>query len=303
VAIYFPNSELYEDPLSGAQSYTGIANRFAAVSLWDDFMAYHYAGRKFSLGDSGAVIPSSGQVRSPATGGIAVSAVQASSTEVGPGDVVTLTADISGENIGYIYLFVGYYDAGSNSIFVADQDFLESAESRTVDGVYYPDWGEGDFTLRFQWEPIVFAISDGTAVVPALFKPEDYGRSYEEAIYAVDGLYTFADDGAQLRARLLFIDGVMRQAFGFTGESEAGAPREITPVVGDKFTVVNEWLDLDGGGQVTGRSLVGGATLTFGSQMLTWETLDAAAGDYVVGFVVEDLDGNQQEALTPVSVT
>ena len=95
----------------------------------------------------------------------------------------------------------------------------------------------------------------------------------------------------------------MRQAFAFTGESEASAPREITPVAGDSFTLVDEWLDLNSSGQVTGRSLVEGASLTFGSQMFTWETLDAAAGDYVVGFVVEDLDGNQQEALAAITVT
>ncbi|MCK9356946.1 MAG: clostripain-related cysteine peptidase [Dehalococcoidia bacterium] len=303
VAIYFPNSELYGNPLSGAQSYTAIANRFAVTSLWDDFMAFHYSGRKFSRGDAQLVVPSSSSVQSPAAGGIRVSALDASSLEVAPGGTVTLTADISGENIGHIYLFVGYYDQSSNSIFVADQDYLESAESRLVDGVYYPDWGEGDFTLRFEWEPVVFGMSDGGTLVPSLFKPEDYGRAAEEAIYAVDGIYTFADSGERLQARLLFIDGVMRQVFGFTGESEASAPREITPVSGDRFTVMEEWLDLNSSGQVTGRSLEEGTILTFGSQMFTWETMDAAAGDYVVGFVVEDLDGNQQQALLQIAVT
>ena len=82
-----------------------------------------------------------------------------------------------GENIGHIYLFVGYFDRASNSVFVADQDYLESSVTRQVDGVYYPDWGDGDFTLTFDWEPVVFAISDGESIVPALFRPEDYGRS------------------------------------------------------------------------------------------------------------------------------
>ena len=35
-----------------------------------------------------------------------------------------------------------------------------------------------------------------------------------------------------------------------------------------------------------------GGTLTFGDQMFTWVELDAAQGEYVVGFIVEDLDGN-----------
>jgi hypothetical protein len=33
-----------------------------------------------------------------------------------------------------------------------------------------------------------------------------------------------------------------------------------------------------------------------------WEDLDAAAGEYIVGFVVEDLDGNAYEAFSAVAV-
>ncbi len=94
----------------------------------------------------------------------------------------------------------------------------------------------------------------------------------------------------------------MRQAFGFTGESEASAPREIIPKAGDEFTVLERWLDLDSSGQVSGDAFQEGKTLTFGQRMFTWKTLDAAAGDYAVGFVVEDLDGNQQQALTRITV-
>jgi len=302
VAIYFPNSQLYQNSITGAESYTAIASRFAGKSLWDDFLAYHYSGRKFADSDTGAVVPASGSVRAPAAGGISVSPVAASDTEAAPGQPVTLSADISGDNIGHIYLFVGFYDQASNSIFVADQDYLESSKIRQVNGVYYPDWGQGDFTLEFVWEPVVFAISDGTTSVPALFKPEDYGRNAEEATYTVDGIYTFADSGQHLEARLYFINGVMRQVFGFTGESEASAPREITPSAGDRFTVREEWLDLDSNGQVSATVFQDGSTLTFGAQMFTWETLDAAAGDYALGFVVADLDGNQQQALTGITV-
>ena len=83
-----------------------------------------------------------------------------------------LSVDVSGENIGYAYLFVGFYDQASNSIFVADMDFLESPDTRQVNGVYYPDWGEvNEFTLEFEWEPVVFAIDDGQQRVTALFQP------------------------------------------------------------------------------------------------------------------------------------
>jgi hypothetical protein len=45
-----------------------------------------------------------------------------------------------------------------------------------------------------------------------------------------------------------------------------------------------------------------GQTLTFGDQMFTWEDLDAAAGEYIVGFIVEDLDGKAYPVFTQVTV-
>ncbi len=303
ISIYFPNSQLYQNPITGAQSYTAIAERFAGASLWDDFLAYHYANQSFAETDARPVVPPSSAVRSPATGGISISGLTASATAVGVGETVTLQADIGGANIGHIYLSVGFYDQAGSSICVVDQDFLETSATRQVDGVYYPDWGQGEFALTFDWEPVVWAISDGETTAEALFQCQDYGRTPEEAVYAVDGIYTFGASGERLTARLYFIDGVMRQAYGFTGESAASAPREITPAPGDRFTVLEQWLDLDGSGRVTGTSTEEGETLTFGQEMFTMKTLDAAAGQYVVGFVVEDLDGQRQEAFTPVSVT
>ncbi|MBN1152535.1 MAG: hypothetical protein JXA58_04925 [Dehalococcoidia bacterium] len=302
IAVYYPNSQLYQNSLTGAQSYTALADRFAATSLWDDFLAYHYTGQEFALGGTNAVVPSSSLIRAPAAGAFTVSALQASRGEVAPGEVVTLSADISGENIGHIYLFAGYFDRTTNSVYLADQDYLEAGETRQVNGVYYPYWGEGDFTLTFDWEPVIFAMSDGGTNVPALFHPVDYGQTWEEAIYAVDGTYTFAASGEQLDAQAYFVNGVMRQVFGFTGASEAAAPREITPSPGDSFNVWEEWLDLNTSGEVVSRALQPGSTLTFGNQMFTWETLDAAVGEYVVGFIVEDLDGNRQEAFTLIDV-
>jgi hypothetical protein len=293
---------LYQNSLTGAQSYTALAGSFAVSSLWDDFLAFHYTGQRFSPGSSNAVVPSGGLIKTPAGGDFSVSEVRASRSEVSPGEIVTLSADLSGANIGHIYLFVGYYDRSSNSIFVADQDYLEAEQTRQVDGVYYPDWGEGDFTLTFDWEPVVFAVNDGRSLVTSLFRPVDYGRVWEEAIYSVDGLYTFSGSGEQVDARAYFVNGVMRQVFGFTGATEASAPREITPSSGDTFTVWEEWMDLNTSGQATGTALERGSTLTFSNQMFTWETLDAAPGEYVVGFIVEDLDGNRQEAFTLINV-
>jgi hypothetical protein len=186
---------------------------------------------------------------------------------------------------------------------IADQDYIESPDTRLADGVYYPDWGEGEFTLEFSWEPIVFAINDGDNLVTALFKPESYGRTAAEAVYTVDGIYTFAQDNQQIYARLYFSNSKLQKVVAFSGSYENSAPHEITPAAGDQFTVTENWLDLDSSGRVIARATQQGGTVTFGNNTLGWESVDAAAGSYMVGFVVSDLDGEQQQSLAEINVS
>jgi hypothetical protein len=307
VSVYFPNSQLYGSPITGAQSYTAVARRFSEVSLWDDFLGFHYTGRAFEPATQNLVVPDRA-ISAPGAGQIEVSPVQFSSDTAAPGRPVLLSADIRGDTVGYVYLFVGFYDQASNSIWVADTDYLESDRTREVNGVYYPDWGDGsstgesEFTMEFEWEPVVFAIDDGTQSVLALFAPESYGRSFEEAVYTVDGIYTYADGGETRHARLYFRNGSLRQVYGFTDDGGTGAPREIIPQPGDRFTILETWMDLDSQGNVVRKDTQEGGTLTFGDDMFAWRDLDAAAGPYIVGFVVEDLDGNTREVFGQVTV-
>ena len=168
--------------------------------------------------------------------------------------------------------------------------------------MYYPVWKEGGFTMNFTWDPIVFAISDGSQNAVALFQPAQYGASSEEAEYTVDGLYTFAQSGETRYAQLHFQNSKLTQVVGFTSDTDTGAPREITPAQGDTFTIYEKWMDLDANGKVTGVAKENGKTLTFGSQPLKWVQLYAAQGDYVVGFIVTDLDGNQYPVYTQITV-
>lgn len=300
ISIYFPNSQLYGNPITGPQSYTAVANTFTNASLWDDFLAFHYTGEPFSAGDAGAAIPTTA-VRGPGAGNITISPITASSNEAAPNQPVLLTTEISGENIGYVKLFVGYFDASANSILVIDSDYLESADTQEVGGLFYPVWPNEPFTLEFEWEPVVFAISDGTESFVTHFTPQTYGASFEEATYSVDGIYSYSD-GAQRVARLLFKDGVLQQVVGFNNADGTGGPREIIPQAGDSFTIQERWLDLDSSGNVTEAVTLEAGTLTFTDSTLIWVDLDAAAGEYVVGFIVEDFDGNQFPSYTQITV-
>ena len=159
VSIYFPTSQLYGNAAAGPQSYVPVARRFAENSLWDEFLAYFYTGKQFEPQTKGPTIPA-GVTRAPGTTAIQVGPIQATSTNTAPGKPITLTAEVNGKDIGYIYFFTGYYDEQGNSINVVDMDYLEAPETREQDGVYYPVWPEdGSFNVQFKFEPLAFALT------------------------------------------------------------------------------------------------------------------------------------------------
>jgi hypothetical protein len=304
IAIYFPNSTLYRSPYTGMQSYTAIADRFARTSLWDDFLVFHYNDRSFSVDAAEPVVPSTGGItRAPGSGTISLSAITTSANTVAPGDAVRLSIDITGDQVGYVYFFTGLYDASSNSILIADTDYLESAQAEELNGVYYPVWPQSEsFRMNFEWEPTLFSITDGNQSSVALFNPLAYGASADDAIYAVDVIYTFAENGEQRRAQMYFRDGRLFQVFGFQGSETASSPYEISTAAGDTFTLLQRWMELDPTGQITQIVLEEGDTLTFGSSAFEWEQVYAPAGDYLVGFLVNDMDGNVVQQYAQIRV-
>jgi hypothetical protein len=156
--------------------------------------------------------------------------------------------------------------------------------------------------MNFDWEPTWFEITDGSQTAVALFNPVAYGATDEDAIYAVEGTYTFGDSGESLKAQMLFKDGRLFQVFGFTGEGDASAPYEITASRGDSFTVWLKWMELDSSGNITGIVYETGETLVFEGSPFEWEQVYVPVGDYLLGLLVSDLDGNLTQSYLKVNV-
>jgi hypothetical protein len=61
-------------------------------------------------------------------------------------------------------------------------------------------------------------------------------------------------------------------------------------------------MELDANGLVSQITLEEGDTLTFGSSAFEWEQVYAPAGNYLVGFLVNDLDGNVVQQYVQIEV-
>jgi hypothetical protein len=152
---------------------------------------------------------------------------------------------------------------------------------------------------------LVVAINDGVNTEVALFTPEVYGKSFAEAEYSVEGIYTYGDGGEAATPGYIFRMASCARFTGFTGRARRRRNRRargITPQPGDTFTILELWYDLDAQGKISQAVRQEGGTLTFGDQPFEWMDLDAAAGEYLVGFLVEDLDGNPTAVYEPVTV-
>ena len=322
--IFFPNSVLFESTMGeeADPAYVDTASRFATASLWDDFLRFHYTGEEFSPDDadltvlqpdgSSALAPdelpreqsSRAAVEAPGAGeAIAIAPIEASADTVDVNDTVTLTTEITGGNVAYLYLYVSWFDEQSNSFLTADWDFIGADDTLEVDGVFYPDWGpSGVGEIEVDWEPTVYFLSDGEQEEFAEFRAQTYGATTEQDEYQVRGFITFADTGNQRDAVMTFNgDGRMQGIWAYANEDATGALREVTLREGDQFTIIEEWLDFDQNPDGEYVDYEGG-TLTYAGRPFEMVAFEAYAGSYTLGVVVEDFDGNLAAEYVEVTV-
>lgn len=302
IAIHFPNSDLYQDPAAGYESYAITADRFARESLWDDYLAFHYTGQALPASDAQPPAAQVGAVvNAPGAQEIQIADIVLSADIATLDQPVTLQSEVSSDGLAYLYLFVGQINEDQSAIRIVDMDFIPAKNTKEIDGVFFPDWGEGGtLPVEFEWAPILFTISDGTNTVEALLEPDEYGASPEETTYTVEGIYTFAGSNEQRYAILVMSNGELIQVLGFSDEDETGAIHEITPQAGDTFTILEQWIPLAEDEEEI--IVQEGGTLVFGEQNVVWQEVVAPAGEYVLGLIAEDLDGNLYESFTVVTV-
>lgn len=314
-SIFFPVPELLAavgTELSEL-SYTGYASRFAGASLWDDFLVFHYTNQdvdpdavepelldaenaaEFDLADYAVpMLETAPEMAAPGIDTeLSMEPLEVSQDEITAGESTLLSTQISGENVGYVYIEVSRYDEESDAYVVEDLDYVAAEETVEFDGIYYPAWSAADLEeFIFEWEPTLYSLSDGETEAFALLEPAVYGASDQEGEYDVRGIYTFADSG-QERYAILKFNGLLeyKGMLAFTGAEGTGAPRALTPQAGDTFTILEQWYQLDEEGEWE-IGEYNGDTLTFGSKPFTVNAYESYPGEYSLGILVSDLLDN-----------
>jgi hypothetical protein len=329
LTIFFPDSEQYKISFLGADSgyeqYTSYVGRFATASLWDNFLTSHYTGQTFDPATANLAVltpaestrtdfsqavaesapDASAEITAPGSGDFTIAPLTVSASEVSLDGILTITTEITGSNIAYVYYSVSYWNDEYGSYLTADSGYLNSADGiLEIGGVNYPNWGDKGVAIEYAWKPLLYYMSDGNEANDqfALFAPTVYSTE-TIATFTVRGTYTFTDSGNTMSAKMNFVEGKMQSVWGFTGDSDSsGAWSEIKPNPGDTFTITNEWLQFDKNPEGEFVDYPGG-TMTFGDTPFTVAEYYAFTGKYSIGIGVQDFDGNTVWEFTEVSVT
>ncbi len=329
MAVYFPLSEEYEWAFCDEDdSYPRSVARFAAASLWDDYLTYHFAGRPidskafdlsvltagqaanhdFSDATGRSVLAVDDKVVAPGAGGVKLSDPIASRSRVNSRETVTLSTEVTGANVAEVYYYVARYVEEQDSYLCAEAGYIDCPTTEEVGGLGLAHWGkDSPVSVEFEWLPVLHYLSGGDDErdVLAFVQPGYLSSASPGASYTVMGSYQFFNTGEAVYAQIEFDGrGELLGIWGYCPSAwfDVEYWHEILPVRGDVFSVANEFVDYGNG---LGSEPVDyeGDVFVFGEDSLRLVAQDAEPGEYALCIGIEDMDGNLLWDYASVTVT
>jgi hypothetical protein len=236
----------------------------------------------------------------PGAGKFEIGPLSLSAQKIAPGEPVTLSAEIRGSNIAFIYSEILLQDTGLNQFYgPVAREYLQASRNKGIGGVSRPDWEEA-FTLTINLTPGLRYLTDGVDFAFGFMLPE----GYTSAGYRLDGRYAPVDGTAPRRARIAFDGaGETRNLLSYQELGGRAAPHALTLNQGDQFTPFVQILTPPAGDRSAWQESAGLSTpLTFRGTALRWVAAPLLPGEYRVGLLVQDLDGGFTRQYAPLRV-
>lgn len=213
-------------------------------------------------------------------------------------DDFTLTAQVAGKNIAYIYTEVLLKDKSLDQFYgPVSRVYVQADQDKEIGGINHPDWDD-DINLAVTLRPSLHLLTDGVDSAFCFSIPE----AYENPNYLLDGLYTPADGAIPRRARITFdSNGKTKEILVFKEQGRLATPHALTPKQGDQFAPFVQILtppsEEDGKWDVTAAL---SNLLTFRDQPLCIVAETPIPAEYLIGILVQDLDGGFTRKYVPL---
>lgn len=266
------------------------------------FRTLHHQGREFALRDLEA--PDDGAAgarargRAPGGGDIGIEDVTVSPASIRARDSLRLTAGVRARSIAFIFVESWLLDeGGATAVGPMHRQHLAAAETRETGGVARPVWGD-EVDVQAEFFPVWTLLRTGDAAVLASAAPERYGSADQE----VRGVYTVAATGQAYDGRLI-VDaaGTVQRLLLRPRTGGARAARRAAFAADDTFAPILRVLSRGADGAwAEGRCQTD--AITYSGQPFRLEAVPPAAGDYLAGVAVQDLDGGTHRGSAAFSV-
>ena len=298
VSFHFPDSDLYyftEFNSDFLPYYAESSSKFLEQSYWDEFLAFHYTGQAFAPQEGVASVPSrTAEIIAPGASELTIGPIQISDTEITGDETVTVSTTVEGE-VAYIHTALYFWDPGTESYWIGDVSYYVAENTVSVDGVNSPDYGSSPVQVQYEWSPTLYTLTDGENDAYVLLEPAEYLSADGETVYAVYGQYSDAPSNTPVDARFYFdASGNFLYAYAFPDADSNGAsnPVEITPQPGDHFTDYVQYYTYDSNNEPIYDYVLSDDVFTWGEQGFSFYSSYPVDGQYAVGIIAYDFDGN-----------
>jgi hypothetical protein len=298
VSFHFPDSDLYyftEYNSDFPPYYLESSQTFLEQSYWDEFLAFHYTGQEFAPQEGVASAPSrTADIVAPGASELSIGPIEISDTEITGDEVVNVSTTVTG-NVAYIHSALYFWDPSTESYWIGDVSYYIAENTVSVDGVNSPDYGPSPVQVQYEWSPALYTLTDGEHDAFVLLEPAEYLSADGDTVYAVYGQYTDALSNTPVDARFYFdASGNFLYAYAFPDNDNNGAsnPVEITPQPGDHFTDYIQYYTYDSNDEPIYDYVPSDDVFTWGEQGFSFYSSYPADGEYAVGIIAYDFDGN-----------
>ncbi len=236
----------------------------------------------------------------PGAGKYQIKSMTLASEKIAPGDSLNLTVQISGENIAFLTTEIYYKDKEYDYYYgPLTQEYVRSAVEKEANGLVHPAW-DTEINLSLEIKPVLRVITDGINAAFAFMHPMGYGR--EE--YQLEGLFTKNGAGNSNRARLKFDNsGEMTDKSVIQEKRGRLVTHDLAIKSGDMFIPavhVLTALNLTNPKMHTLHGISG--TISKLEDSFHWVDEAALPGDYLLGLVVEDFNGDKYHHYVPFTI-
>ena len=212
------------------------------------------------------------------------------------GDELTLVARVDGRGFAYIFAEMLLKDPGAERYFgPMIREHVRADRNREIGGLLLPDWDDPvDVTAKLH--PSLRLLNDGVDSAFCCSVPEGYG----DPDLRLSGIYTPFQGTGPLQASITIDSaGDLRRVVAYKEQRGHSTPRALTPRAGDRFSpFVRVYTHSARSGDWDVATALS-APLTLSDHRLRMVVGEPMPGEYLVGLVVEDLDGGVTRRYAP----